>query len=174
MNGPADLATGEAPPLEQGRFGRLRRGAAAVSGLMFAAVFVIFVYKIVTRYLAHDEAAWTDEISVILFVWIIFWANAFVVRNREQISFDLFYHPMPEGVRRAMGLARLLLVGGLFAVALPGTIDYLLFLWRERTPVLGLRLDLVYSCFGLFMIAVVARSLWGIVHLLGPRWRAYL
>ena len=111
---------------------------------------------------------------MILFVWIIFWANAFVVRNKEQITFDLFYHPMPEGVRRAMGLARLVLVGGIFAVALPGSIDYLLFLWRERTPVLGLRLDVVYSCFGLFMIAVVVRALWGIVHLLGPRWRAYL
>jgi TRAP-type C4-dicarboxylate transport system permease small subunit len=111
---------------------------------------------------------------VILFIWIIFWANAFVVRNKEQITFDLLYQPMPERVRRIMGIARLTLIGGIFAWALPGTIDYLQFLWRERTPVLSLRLDIVYSCFGLFMIAVVVRSVWGITQLLGPRWRAFL
>ena len=55
---------------------------------MFAAVFVIFNYKIFTRYFEHDEAVWADEVLVILFIWIIFWAQAFVVREQDQISFD--------------------------------------------------------------------------------------
>jgi len=73
-----------------------------------------------------------------------------------------------------MALARLLLVGGIFVWALPGTLDYLMFLWRERTPVLSLRLDLVYSCFGIFMIAVVIRQAVSAVKLLGPRWRRHI
>lgn len=177
MGGPEATAADDRvdrPAAEAGWAARLRTWAGLASAAMFAAVFVIFNYKIVTRYLEHDEAAWTDEVSVILFVWIIFWANALVVRDREQITFDLLYHPWPERTRRGLAIARLLLVGGLFAWALPGSIDYLMFLWRERTPVLNLRLDLVYSCFGLFMVAVVARSLWSLVGLLGPRWRAFL
>ena len=70
---------------------RARSLANLVSGVMFAAVFLIFNYKIITRYLEHDEAAWADEVSVILFIWIIFWANAFLVRDKEQITFDLVY-----------------------------------------------------------------------------------
>lgn len=141
---------------------------------MFAAVFLIFNYKIATRYLGHDEAVWADEVSVILFVWIIFWANAFLVRDKEQITFDLVYRPMPERVKRVMAVARSALIGGLFLWSLPGSLSYVLFLWRERTPVLDLRLDVVYSCFGLFLVAVIVRSAWSIVKLLGPAWRAYV
>ena len=153
---------------------RARRLANLVSGTMFAAVFLIFNYKIITRYLEHDEAAWADEVSVILFIWIIFWANAFVVRDREQITFDLAYRPLPDRGKRVMALARLVIVGGIFAAALPGSLDYIAFLWRERTPVLNLRLDIIYSCFGLFLVAVVVRSAWLAWRLLGPRWRHYL
>ena len=75
---------------------------------------------------------------------------------------------MPPGQVR---VARLLLVGGIFAAALPGVVDYTLFLWRERTPVLGMRMDLVYACFGMFVAAAVVRSVCQIWGLLGSGWR---
>ncbi|HMK80782.1 MAG TPA: TRAP transporter small permease subunit, partial [Xanthobacteraceae bacterium] len=72
--------------------------ADGVACALFAAVFLIFVYKIAMRYLAHDAVAWADEISVVLFIWIIFWANAFVVPDRRQITFDLLYRRLgPRG-----------------------------------------------------------------------------
>ena len=150
---------------------RLRQAASLVAGLLFVAVFAVFDWKIALRYFAGDAATWADEVSVVLFIAIVFWANAFVVRDRDQITFDLLYNPAPPALRRAMAIARCLLVGGVFACALPGTVDYLQFLWRERTPVLGLRLDWVYAPFGLFMAAVVVRAVWGLARLLGPRWR---
>ena len=51
---------------------------------MFAAVFLIFNYKIFTRYFEHDEAVWADEVLVILFIWIIFWAKPFVCATRTR------------------------------------------------------------------------------------------
>jgi TRAP-type C4-dicarboxylate transport system permease small subunit len=153
---------------------RALQAANLICGLMFAAVFLIFNYKIITRYLEHDEAVWADEVSVILFVWIVFWASAFLVPDRQQITFDLVYRHAGERTRRWMALARLVLVGGIFLYALPGSIDYILFLWRERTPVLNLRLDIIYSCFGIFLVAVVLRSAWSIVRLLGPQWRRFI
>ncbi|AXK83003.1 TRAP transporter small permease [Pseudolabrys taiwanensis] len=154
--------------------GRARSFANLVSGLMFASVFLIFNYKIITRYLEHDEAVWADEVSVILFIWIIFWASAFLVRDKEQITFDLVYRHVGDNAKRWMALCRLVLVGGIFLWALPGSLDYIMFLWRERTPVLDWRLDYVYSCFGIFLVAVVVRSAFGIVKLLGPHWRRFI
>jgi TRAP-type C4-dicarboxylate transport system permease small subunit len=149
----------------------LRRIAGWVASAMFAAVFLIFNYKIFTRYFEHDEAVWADEVLVILFIWIIFWANAFLLRDKDQITFDLVYRLLPPTAKRVAALSRLILVGGIFLWALPGSLDYIRFLWREHTPVLNLRLDVVYSCFGLFLIAVIVRALCGAVRLLGPRWR---
>lgn len=151
-----------------------RTFAEIISGLMFAFVFLIFNYKIATRYLGHHEAVWADEVSVILFIWIIFWANSFLVRDKEQITFDLIYRQGSDRVKRAMAVARLVLVGGIFLWGLPGSLDYLRFLWREHTTVLNLPLDLVYSCFGIFLIAVIIRAAFTLVKLLGPKWRAYI
>ena len=74
------------------------RGATLVAALMFSCVFVAFIYKIVMRYAAGDAVAWADEISVVLFVWIIFWANAFVVDDRRQITFDLVVRLLPPPI----------------------------------------------------------------------------
>jgi TRAP-type C4-dicarboxylate transport system permease small subunit len=150
---------------------RLRQIADCIACAMFAAVFLIFNYKIFTRYFEHDEAVWADEVLVILFIWIIFWANAFLVRDREQITFDLIYRLLPPGAQRGVALARVILIGSIFACGLPGSLDYIRFLWREHTPVLNLPLDYVYSCFGLFLIAVIVRSILAAAKLAGPRWR---
>jgi TRAP-type C4-dicarboxylate transport system permease small subunit len=150
---------------------KLRIGADWIACAMFAAVFVIFNYKIFTRYFEHDEAVWADEVLVILFVWIVFWANAFLVRDKEQITFDLFYRLLPPGSKRIVAGMRAILIGGIFACGLPGSLDYIRFLWREHTPVLNLPLDWVYSCFGLFLIAVIARAMVSAVKLFGVQWR---
>ena len=147
------------------------RLADGIACIMFAAVFVIFVYKIGMRYIAHDAVAWADEISVVLFVWIVFWANAFVVEDRRQITFDLLYrHLGPQG-QRVASVLRLAIILAIFLYAAPGALDYIHFLWRERTPVLQWRLDIVYSCFGIFLVAVILRSAWRLAGLLGRNWR---
>ena len=168
----------QATPPDRGRWqawrSRLHAAADWVGVLMFASVFLIFIGKVGMRYFLHDEAAWSDEVSVILFIWIIFWANSFLMTDRDQITFDLVYRILPDRLQRAFALARLLLIGGLFACSLPGSLGYIRFLWREHTPVLNLPLNAVYSCFGIFMVAVVLRAAFGIAGLLGARWRATL
>ncbi|HEY5066190.1 MAG TPA: TRAP transporter small permease subunit [Xanthobacteraceae bacterium] len=149
---------------------RLRQVANWLAAAMFAAVFLIFNYKIVTRYFEHEEAVWADEVLVILFIWIIFWAQSFIVRDKDQITFDLVYRLLPPRGRRAAALARYLLIGGIFLWSLPGSLGYIQFLWREHTPVLNLPLDWVYSCFGLFLIAVIVRCAFGVRKLLGAHW----
>ena len=138
---------------------------------MFVCVFAVFLLKIVARYAMGDALAWADELSTVLFVWIIFWTNAFLVPDRHQIAFDLLYRHLPPQGRRAVAAIRLLLVGGLFAWALPGVVDYLRFLWRERTPVLEWRLDWVYACFGLFVAAVLVRAILALIGLARVDWR---
>ena len=149
---------------------RLRQVANWLAATMFAAVFLIFNYKIFTRYFEHDEAVWADEVLVILFIWIIFWAQSFIVRDKDQITFDLVYRLLPPRGQRAAALVRYLLIGGIFLWSLPGSLGYIQFLWREHTPVLNLPLDWVYSCFGLFLIAVIVRCAFGVRKLLGARW----
>jgi TRAP-type C4-dicarboxylate transport system permease small subunit len=126
--------------------------------VMFAAVFLIFMLKVVLRYAFAIQLAWADELCTVLFVWTIFWANAFLVPDRDQIRFDLVVRALPQRGQRMADILRTVIIGGLVLAALPGSISYILFLQNQSTPVLGLPLDLVYSCFGLFLAAIVVRS----------------
>jgi len=151
---------------------RAKGFAGAVAAVLFAAMFGLFVYKIVMRYAFGDAVAWADELGVLLFIWVIFWGCAFVVGDREQIAFDLVYKALSPPVKRAVAMFRALLIGGLFAAAAPTIYGYLQFLNRTQTPVLRWPVGWVYSCFGLMVAAVVVRSVVSFVRLCRADWRA--
>jgi TRAP-type C4-dicarboxylate transport system permease small subunit len=131
----------------------LRTVADGIGAMMFVVVFLLFCLKIVMRYVWHNEFAWTDEICTILFIWIIFWASSFMLAEKDHIRFDLLVRSLPNRVASFVPVVNALIVGGIFTFALPETLGYVLFLHREKTPVLQLPLSYVYFCF--FMYAAV-------------------
>jgi len=150
---------------------RLRQFVAVLTTLLFAAIFVIFLFAIAMRYIVGTPLAWADELNIILLLWVMFLGGAFVLRDKEHVAFDIAWNAARPPARRAMGIAGALLIGGLFVAALPGTWSYITFLWRERTSVLEWRLDWVYSCFILFFVSVILRFGASLVRLFGARWR---
>ena len=147
----------------------LHKAAQALGGLLFIALFLVFVVQITARFGFNKPLAWSDEAAVILYVWIILWAAATMVPQREHVAFDLVWNLANARWRRVMQILGNALVGGLALVALPASWDYVRFMAREGTPVLGVPLMAVYVPFIVLLLAMVLRSLGQIVHALrGP------
>ena len=126
------------------------------------ALFAVFVLQITARFVFNKPMAWTDEAAVILYIWVILWAAAFVVPEREHVMFDLIWNSVGRRTRLVMRVVGNLLVGGLAAVAIPGTWDYVRFMAREGTPVLNLPFMWVFLPFVFLMVALVVRCAWAI------------
>ena len=137
----------------------MKRAAAAVSALLVAAVLAAVLVGVARRYLFGAPLVWIDELTVVLFIWCIFWTAALVVPLREHVAFDLLHDALPERPRRVVTIVSCVLVGAALLTALPSITSFILFLWRERTPALQWRLDYVYSCFALFIAAAGIRFL---------------
>ena len=137
----------------------MRRVGAAVSALLLAALLGAVLLAVARRYLFGAPLTWADELSAVLFVWAVFWTAAFAVPLREHVAFDLVFDLLPPGFRRALGIVASAAVGLALLAALPKTVEFVAFLWRERTPALQWRLDYVYACFPLFMGAAALRFL---------------
>ncbi len=131
---------------------RLRRGAELAAAAMFAAMFGAFVIQVVTRYVLHSPAGWTSEVATLAYVWVVFFAAAFIVGEREHIAFDMLYHAAGPGKRRVLAIVQSLILLATFLTALPGTLDYVTFMSRERTWILQIPFSLAFSCFVLFMV----------------------
>lgn len=142
----------------------MRRLAAAISALLVAAVFTAVLVGVARRYLFGAPLVWIDELTVVLFIWGIFWTAAFVVPLREHVAFDLAFNALPGRARRAVRAFSYALVGTALLAVLPGIVNFIQFLWRERTPALQWRLDFVYACFALFIAAAALRFLYEAVR----------
>jgi TRAP-type C4-dicarboxylate transport system permease small subunit len=152
----------------------LRRGANAFGVLLFALLFLVFVVQVTARFVFRQPLAWTDEAAVVLYLWAILWGAAVVCRDREHVAFDLLYQHASPRVKRAMALTACAMIGGLAAWGLPGSVDYIAFMQRESTPVLGLPFNWVYAPFALLLLALAVRYALRVFHLLGKNWEAHL
>ena len=82
----------------------LRRRAEDVSVALLATMFVALIVQVAFRYLVNFPMGWTDEISLVTWLWLVLWGAAFVVRESEEIRFELLQASVPPPVRRAMRL----------------------------------------------------------------------
>jgi TRAP-type C4-dicarboxylate transport system permease small subunit len=129
---------------------------AAMLGLMFAA----FILQIVFRYLLNLPIGWTNELSVILWIWLVLFGAAFVVREEEEIRFDLIYSAVGPGARRVMFLISAIVLIVLYGISFPAVWDYVTFMKVESTAYMKIRFDWLYSIYVIFVIAVIVRYLW--------------
>jgi TRAP-type C4-dicarboxylate transport system permease small subunit len=140
----------------------LQRFANGVGGGLFLALFVVFLVQITARFGFNKPLAWTDEAAVVLYVWVILWAAAVMVPAREHVVFDLLWNSVGRRGRQAMTVVGHSVIGGLSLWALPATWDYVTFMAREGTPVLGLPFMWVFMPFVLLLVALALRSAWAI------------
>jgi TRAP-type C4-dicarboxylate transport system permease small subunit len=136
--------------------------ARAWGGVMFVALFGVFILQVVSRFVFDHPLPWTDELAVVLYVWIILWACATMVPTHEHVMFDLLWQQATPGVRRWMSIAGHAMVGGLCLWALPACWDYVWFMSREATPVLDIPFSAVFMPFVVLLVSLVLRSCLGL------------
>ena len=141
-------------------FGRwLKRRAENVIVALIALMFVSFLLQIGFRYLLNHPLGWTDEVTVLCWVWVVLWGAAFILSDQDEIRFDIVYGQVPVSARRAFTVISSVALVILFAMSLPATWGYVLFMKREKSAYLGMRFDYLYSIYVIFAIAIIVKHL---------------
>ncbi len=135
----------------------LRRRAENVSAILLLAMFLCFILQIVARYVFNYPLGWTEEVSVLCWIWCTLWGAAFVLRERDEVRFDLIYSNSSAETRRVFTIITGIATVLLFAIAMPAVYSYVTFLKVERSAYLGIRLHYLYSIYVIFSVAVIVR-----------------
>tara|TARA_R110002074_G_scaffold181636_5_gene346303 strand:- start:4878 stop:5456 length:579 start_codon:yes stop_codon:yes gene_type:complete len=100
----------------------------------FCAVLLLLmvsftVYTVVMRYVFENPPVWGDLLTVLSNIWLVFFALALTVRDRDHIALDLIYSWLPIKVAFVIqqfwsvvifGLGIVMIIYGLEAVATMG------------------------------------------------------
>ena len=113
--------------------GWIRRRAENVVAGLLGIMFAAFIVQIVFRYLFNLPTGWSSELAVILWLWLVLWGAAFVVKESEAIRFDLLSGKAGRRTRIAMGLVTAAAVVILYGASLPATFSYVTFMKVEKT-----------------------------------------
>jgi C4-dicarboxylate transporter, DctQ subunit len=129
---------------------------AVMIGVMFAA----FLLQVLFRYSLQWPTGWSNELTVVLWIWVVLFGAAFVVREDEEIRFDLVFGAVPRRVRRVLILASAVALIALYGYSLPAVVDYVAFMKVQSTAYLKIRFDWLFTVYVIFVVAVIVRYLW--------------
>ena len=144
----------------------------AIAGGLLAAIFLTFLLQILLRYF-FTPAGWTLELIGILWVWLIFFSCAFVVRESDHVKFDILYLAMPLRIRKIMAIiSAFSIVIGMIYIYFP-TWDYIDWMKMRSTttvkiPFIGKKipLNIIFSVYGIFLLSLIIRYVWKLFHLI--------
>lgn len=143
-----------------------QRFAQWVAAGLMAVIFVAFIVQIVFRYVFNFPVGWTSELSVAAWLWLVLWGAGFVLKEEEEIRFDLLSGSAGRRTRIAMAIVTGVSIIVLFGMSLPAAYSYVTFMKVESTSYLKVRFDWLFSIYLMFSIAVIVRYLWKLGQLL--------
>lgn len=144
----------------------LRSWAERLAALMLATMFVCFIIQIFARYVLNRPVGWTEELSTLMWIWGILWGAVFVLKEKDEVRFDIIYSAVSERTRRVFTVICGLALVVAYVIAFPGIVSYVTFMKVEKSAYLGIRLDYLYSIFVLFAAGAIVRYA-------GLAWRAF-
>ena len=101
----------------------------AFCAVLLLAMVAFTVYSVVMRYWFLDPPVWGDLLTVLSNIWLVFFALALTVRDKDHIALDLVYSWLPLKAAFAIrqfwtliifGLGIIMIVYGLEAVSTMG------------------------------------------------------
>lgn len=134
--------------------------AENVLAAMLAVMFFAFLLQIFFRYVMNWPTGWTNELTAILWIWIVLWGAAFVLTEQEEMRFDLIYASVGPRTRGIMFLICAVSLICLYGISLPAVVDYVTFMKVEKTAYLKLPFDWVFSIYVIFVVAIIIRYVW--------------
>lgn len=107
----------------------VKKTLTAFCAILLFMMVVFTVYTVVMRYVFEDPPVWGDLLTVLSNIWLVFFALALTVRDKDHIALDLIYSWLPLNaaffIRQfwtlvIFGLSIVMIVYGMEAVSTMG------------------------------------------------------
>jgi TRAP-type transport system small permease protein len=92
--------------------------------LLLGLMSIIVFFNVVSRYAFDKAFAWSEEISLFMFTWVIFLGALIAFKRHRHLGFDLILNFLPKGIQKIAILISHLVTGACLIILLIGGIEY--------------------------------------------------
>ena len=158
---------------------RIIQAFELVAAIMMAAMFATFILQVAIRYSARKEwirdifpimdptlYGWTLDFCLLMWIWMVFWGNGLIVRQRDHVIFDMLYTSVSPIVRKWLAIFSALIISFTLLIVIEPTWSKFFILRLKKTATLSnvfgdwIRVRDIYLIFFIFCIAVSFRYLY--------------
>ena len=137
-------------------FNLLKSSADAIAASILAAMFFVFLLQIISRYIFNNPLSWSVELTLSLWVWLVFWGSSFCLDDKDHIKFDVLYYLSPIKVRKLFRIISAIIVIFLISKSLIPTLEYINFYKIKKSAILKIRYDYLFSVYAIFTVSIIS------------------
>lgn len=127
--------------------------------LVFACLFLTFVYQIFCRYVLRSPVSWSYEMGLLTFVWTTMFGACYAWRDNEHIVFSLIYDNRSEKGKCIFDLLGAIIVFVLMVLAIQPTWKYIM-TQRRASSVMKISYKVMYFPFLIMIIDTCFRQVY--------------
>ena len=86
------------------------RVESVIAVYMLGAIVLIMGTQVVMRYVFHNPLTWAQELSILMMIYMSFFAADMVYRRKAHIGIDFFINLFPPRVRKLLNLLVYILI----------------------------------------------------------------
>lgn len=95
-----------------------------IPAVAFTIIFIVFMYQIFCRYILRIPVAWSYDLTMTLYIYVIMFGSCYALRDDEHIVFSMIYDACNEKIKLAMRLIGSMFVISVFVLSLPSCFHY--------------------------------------------------
>ena len=136
-----------------------------VSAVLFIVIMVLLFLQVVTRYVFRHSFTWTEELSVLLFVWMTYMGVSSAVTYRKNLRIDALLDVVPFRVKKLLLIISdvIFILFNLYLIV--PFVELIGSIGGSRTPILGIPKAITYWLIPAILVISSAKLVYDIYRL---------
>ena len=136
-----------------------------VSAVLFIVIMVLLFLQVVTRYVFRHSFTWTEELSVLLFVWMTYMGVSSAVTYRKNLRIDALLDVVPFRVKKLLLIISdvIFILFNLYLIV--PFVELIGSIGGSRTPILGIPKAMTYWLIPAILVISSAKLVYDIYRL---------
>jgi len=126
-----------------------------VIAILFLIMILITFTQVIFRYVFNSAFAWAGELTIFLFIWVIFLGAVIALSKGMHIGVDIFSNLLSEKKQKKLLIFTNILIITFCFLVIVGAAPLIIDNFTQRSPALGIRITYIYLSIPVSMLAMI-------------------